>query len=304
LVLNERRINAKIKVPNLKYLCENQSGTLSNFGLVVDTKGNGLGVLMPPNGAATQRTFDFHDPHHPVHAEILAYQSFKELIQNPPVYKKKETSRKKWLGINMQPFTRDMANYYGAPEIKGVLLNTILKNSPAEQAGLQVGDVLTAVNNVEVAAERNNDLQVFRNLIREQKEETAVLKVFRNGKIIDIKIELGDIPIGQFLAEEVSNAALGFSVKELTKDIILAKQMDFDTEGVWVSRVERAGWSDIAGLMIGDLILKLDNNPITGLEEIRNLFAQFDEKQPEYISIFIKRGAETQFLFIKTNYEK
>jgi len=304
LVVHERRINAVITVPYLKYLCENQSGTLANFGLVINPKGKGLGVLMPPNGQVPQITFSFHERNQQVHAEVLAYFSFKEMVVNPPLFRQKETSRKKWIGIQMQPFTRTMARYYGAADVKGVMLNTILKDSPAERGGLQIGDVVTAVNNIKIEAEQNNDLQVFRNLIREQKEETARMRIFRNGEIMEIKVELGDIPIGQFLAEEVSNSSLGFSVKELTKDIILAKQMDFDTEGVWVSRVERAGWSDIAGLMIGDLILKIDNNPVTGLEEIRSHFAQIDETQPDYVSLFIKRGVETRFLFIKTNYEK
>ena len=119
-----------------------------------------------------------------------------------------------------------------------------------------------------------------------------------------VKVQLGDTPISQYLADEVSNSLLGMSVKELTQDIILAKQLDWETEGVWVSRVERAGWADVSGLQIGDLILKINSQKISGLDDIKQIFDSIETEKPEYLSLFIQRGTDTQFLFIKTNFQE
>ncbi len=121
---------------------------------------------------------------------------------------------------------------------------------------------------------------------------------------MDIPVELGEAPISSFLADELSNTLLGFSVKELTQDIIIVKQLDYDTEGVWVSRVERAGWADVAGLQVGDLLLKINEQLISSLDDLKKYFSKIEQEKPEYISLFIKRGPDTRFLFVKTEFGK
>lgn len=71
------------------------------------------------------------------------------------------------------------------------------------------------------------------------------------------------------MAEEVANPELDFSVKELTRDVILNRNLPPDTKGVWVSRVERAGWADIAGLQIGDLLLAINDVKIQSIDDIK-----------------------------------
>ncbi len=294
----ERTINAVIEIPHRVYLCENQLNTITDFGFVMNTEGLGLGVIQ----SSGKNRIPVRAMLEPQMAEIHPFVSIETLINKPPVFREKETDRKKWLGINMQPFTREMAGYYNAPELKGVLVNTILEDSPAERAGFRVGDVITSINGTPVEAEEFTDLELFRNLIRDQKDDRVLFQIFRNNAVQPLSVELADTPIGQFLAEEVTTTALGFSVKELTKDIILAKQLNFDTEGVWVSRVEQAGWADIAGLSVGDLILKANNRAISELDDIRGFFDETDRNKPDYVSLFIRRGTETRFLFIKTNF--
>jgi len=82
----------------------------------------------------------------------------------------------------------------------------------------------------------------------------------------------------------------------------MRKQLEYDIEGVWISKVEQAGWADIAGLQIGDLLIKVNDKALQNLDQLKNYLKQIDNEKPEYISFFIKRGAETQFLFIKTNF--
>lgn len=302
IVVYPRRINSIVKKPQKKYICENNLKALSHFGLVLNEDGEAVGILNSEENIP-EMSFDVpeYDLNQPI--EIVLYETFSDLIANPPLYKEKDTARKKWLGIYMQPFDRKMAAYFHNEQLKGILVNTVISESPAEKAGLKVGDIITSIDKVDVAAEKDSDLETFRKLIREEKDSGVVFKVFRDHHFIDVKVELGATPISQYLADEVSNETLGLSVKELTQDIILAKQLDWETEGVWVSKVERASWVDVAGLTVGDLILKINDKPVTNLEDIKKSFQNIEKDKPGYLSLFIKRNSGTQYLFVKTNFE-
>ncbi len=300
-LVSEKIINAIVKGENERYLCEGGPMALSSFGLVVNTAGQAVGVV---HGAASYFGSMFARSSRSAFLEMLPFTEFKKLIDHPPVFREKQTSRKNWLGVYMQPFTEAMARYFGADTVQGVLINTIFDDSPAQKAGLQIGDVVTAVNGQPVPARTESDLQLFRKLIREAERQRVELKIFRKNKWLTLQVTLGEIPISQFLAEEASDETLGFSVKELTRDIILAKHLDFDTEGVWVSRVERAGWADIAGLQIGDLILSVNEVKINTLDDMRKILESISQRRPAYVALFIKRGPETRFLFIKTDYSQ
>jgi len=295
----EKAINSVVPGPPEKLLTDIGAQNIS-FGLVFDDFGNSLGILYRASqGNAWPYSFNSRMSGF---GEILLPGSFKELIKNPPKFEKKNTDRKKWLGVNMQPFTRSLARYFGVDQLTGILISTIIEGSPADKAGLKIGDVLTDFNGTKLRAEETSHLSSLRNLVRESEEETVDAKVWRDGENISLKINLIAVPISQYLADEVSNELLGFSAKELTKDIIMAKQLDYDTDGVWISRVERAGWADLSGLHVGDLLLKVDDQDLQSIDQLDTFLATFEKEKPDYISFFVKRRSETRFLFIKTNF--
>lgn len=301
LAVLEKSVNSVIPGPPVRLLTDIGSGHNISFGLVFNEYGDALGVLRSVS-SGQNFAFDFHGGTENPLAEVSLPEDFLSLIKDPPQFMKKNTRRKKWLGVNLQPFTRSMAEFYNEKNLQGILLNTIIEDSPAEKAGLMNGDVITEFNGIPLSVEVNEDVTYFRNLVRESEEEIARLKVWRKGKIRSVNVKLIDSPISQFLADEISSERLGFSAKELTRDIIMRKQLEYDIEGVWISKVEQAGWADIAGLQIGDLLIKVNDKALQNLDQLKNYLKQIDNEKPEYISFFIKRGAETQFLFIKTNF--
>jgi serine protease Do len=300
-VVYPRKINAIISKPQKKFICENNIKALSRFGLVLNEDGDPVGIINSrpnmPDLSFDMPELDFNQP-----IEIVLYDTFSDLIADPPIFKEKDTARKKWLGIYMQAFDRKMAAHFNNEKLKGILVSTVITDSPAEKAGLLAGDVITAIDNVEVSAEKDSDLEEFRKLIREQKDSNVIFKVFRDLSFFNVRVELGVTPISQYLADEISNETLGLSVKELTQDIILAKQLDWETEGVWVSKVERAGWVDVAGLSVGDLILQINDKPVSNLETVKECFQEIENEKSDFLSFFIKRDSGTQYLFVKTNF--
>ncbi len=301
ILVNERLVNSILEKPQKRYLCEPTFNALTDFGLVLKKNGQAIGLFAISKNGNTD-VLGVHDFGGNAPISILPFSAFANLIKKPPIYMEKRTVRKKWLGIYMQPYTREIANYYGYPEVEGILVNTVIDDSPAWSAGIKSEDVITAINEHKLHSETDNDMNTFRKIIREYQDNEIKFTIFRKGKTLTLTGRLKGTPISQFLANEASNSTLGFSVKELTQDFILAKQLDFDTEGVWVSKVEQAGWADIAGLRRGDLLQKINGQKITNLADAQFLFRKIHETKPNYISIFLKRRSETQFLFLKTNY--
>ena len=297
-VLRKRRINAVLNKPQKVFLCDmNPSPALTSFGLVLNKAGDAIGLLQ-----STGQGDSFHGEPRQSLARFILFERFAKLIERPPLYKEKKTIRKRWLGVYSQPFTRDLAAYFGQDSLRGVLINTVIEDSPAQKAGIKSGDVIVSLNGKPLVAEKDSDLEIFRQRIRQMPRPILKVKLFRAGKYLQKNVTLEVTPISQFLATEASSSQLGFSVKELTQDIILAKQLSFDTQGVWVSRVERAGWADVAGLRVGDLIMQINEKPVGSLQDMETEFIKIEEQKPDYVRLFIKRQSDTEFYFIKTNY--
>ncbi|WP_457565980.1 PDZ domain-containing protein [Caldithrix abyssi] len=302
-IMIERRINALSDEGEKRFYFENNFLSLSDFGLALDENGNAIGYhyLGREN---VRRRMPFANVGAGQLGRIVLFERFAPLIKEPPFFKHKATVRKKWLGIYMQPFTRDLARYFGQPELHGVLVSTIIQNSPAEAAGLLPGDVITRMNDVPLKADKESDLNIFRQMIRSQTVDTITLEIFRKNHFLLKKVNLRGSPISQFMAEEIANQKLGFSAKELTRDVILSRNLEPDTRGVWVSRVERAGWADIAGLQIGDLIKTVNEAPIETLDDLKKVLKEIERQKPKFVKMFIQRNGSTRFLFIKTNYQQ
>jgi S1-C subfamily serine protease len=117
---------------------------------------------------------------------------------------------------------------------------------------------------------------------------------------VELSIYLESAPKSRFLAEEYSDEFLGLGVKELTQDYIINNDLEFDTEGVWVSRIEDAGAASLGGIDINDLILSINDEEIKNLEDFADSTKDLKESEMEYIQVFLKRQGKTRFVFIKT----
>ena len=66
-----------------------------------------------------------------------------------------------WLGVGAQPLDRELAAYFGRPDLTGVVVTSVSPRSPAEIAGLQPGDIITHFGGEPVEAEKQEDLGQF-----------------------------------------------------------------------------------------------------------------------------------------------
>jgi len=99
---------------------------------------------------------------------------------------KGSVTRDFWTGLRIQSIDEEIANYYGLPNTHGVIITYIGKDSPAEKAGLHVGDVVLKVENYII-----NDDQTLIGVLQDFRTGDEInLTVFRNGDTITKEMEL------------------------------------------------------------------------------------------------------------------
>ena len=228
---------------------------------------------------------------------------FQQLIDNPPTEEK--DLEEAWLGIFIQPLTDDLAEYWGLDKTGGVVASTVIKDSPAERAGLVRGDVIVVFDGKPITFKEDSEMRDFTRLVRESGiGRAAPVTVMRDGQAIELSVALVETPKTTAEAEKHEDEGFGLTVREITADFIIVSDLDPDIKGVVVDRVERAGWASLAGMVPGDIIKEIDGKQVASLEEFKEILTDIKERKPKQIAVFIERGRRTGFLRIEPDWEE
>jgi len=198
-----------------------------------------------------------------------------------------------YLGISLQPLSRELADYWKIGELTGVVVNGVAADSPAEAAGLAVGDIITRFDGESVMAEKEEDLGVFQRLVaRSSVGKQVPVDVRRGDTTKRLTVTLGRQPK---VVPDEEETSYGFTVQEITE--ALYRQHRLKTrDGVMVSFVERGSEAAEANLGPGDLVEKIEDQGVTDIQSFRDALARLPEGKPFLIQA--KRGEDTHFLLI------
>jgi len=301
-IITAHNINSIITQPKQRLLTTSKVASISAGGLVVNGSGEAIGVIFRSETYYPHYEYAFDDPSMGLSLlQVVPATQFLSLLSNPPeLITQKEGSGKSWLGIQMQILTEDMSIYWNIKGKNGIIINKVLPGSPAEKAGLKAGDIISSFGELEINSYDKKNLDILRNYVRNQPAGNITAQILRNKKSRKATIYLESAPKSRFLAEEYSDEFLGLGVKELTQDYITNNDLEFDTEGVWVSRIEDAGKASLAGIDVNDLILKINDEDIRDLEDFSNFTKDLKDSKLDYVQVFLKRQGQTRFVFIKT----
>jgi len=233
---------------------------------------------------------------------IYTADLFQHLIDNPPVEEK--DLEEAWLGVFIQPLTDDLAEYWGLEKTGGVVASTIIKDSPAERAGVKRGDVIKVFDGKPITFKEDSEMRDFTRVVRESGiGRTVPVAVIRDGQEMQLSVLLEETPKTTAEAEKHEDKEFGLTVREITADFIIVSDLDPDIEGVVVDRVERAGWASLGGLVPGDIVKEIDGKQVVTLDEFKKILADIKERKPKQIAVFIERGRRTGFLRIEPDWE-
>ena len=210
------------------------------------------------------------------------------------------------IGVAIQEMSKEIADSFGLSKSDGALVSKVEKDSPADKAGVQEGDIILKFDGKPVA--QSADLSRIVGTTRPGSQST--LEVWRHGKMVTLGITVGEMPDedGKLAPSKRRNKPveptavnrLGLALSDLTAD--QKHQVGVDN-GVLVEDVKNGARSD---LRPGDIILALTykgtQTELKSVEQFNGLLSKIDKGAT--LTLLVKRGDAQVFLTLKGGSEK
>ncbi|HEY1948535.1 MAG TPA: Do family serine endopeptidase [Bryobacteraceae bacterium] len=211
-----------------------------------------------------------------------------------------------YMGVTLQNIDPALASQFGVKDAHGAIVGDVTAGAPGQKAGLQSGDVITAINGTKVIG--SDDLTM--NVISHQPGETVTLDVVRNDKPITVKVTLGARPNGvdwdkakggdDNPKDQDDNSpggdvsARGITVQTLTPDLAQQVGIPSTVKGVVVSAVDAdSPAADQVGR--GTVVTAIDRKPVTSAQEFKRLMSEAAGKP---VLLSVNNGGSNLFVVI------
>jgi serine protease Do len=193
-----------------------------------------------------------------------------------------------WLGVQIQPITKDIADSLNLKEAKGALVSEPQEESPAQTAGIKSGDAILTVDGKPVEDARN-----LAQIIAGYSPDTTVkLGIWRGGKAEDVNVKLGKLPGSEKLASLQSGESKTASVADLGLSLTASP----DGKGVVVSDVEASGSAAEQGIQAGDIILAVGGSEVTRPGDVEREVVDAKKQGMKAVLMRVKSGEQTRFV--------
>jgi len=202
-----------------------------------------------------------------------------------------------WLGVQMQPMTDTLAKALGRKDSDGVIINTVLPDSPALKAGLQQGDVITGINDTAIKQPRDLALAVA-NIPAGSK---ADLHVWRDGKEKEISVAVGTQPNDEVASADNPSGGdkVGLSLASLTPEVRQQFGLDDKARGVVVAEVKPDSHAEESGVQAGDVIIKVAGSSVTSPGQVAEKIRAARKAHKDAVPLLVLRHGTTYYLALE-----
>lgn len=180
-----------------------------------------------------------------------------------------------WFGAQGQPLTGDLAASLGLDRPRGVLINMVYPDGPADAAGVREGDVVLDIDGAEVDSESALRFQLATRRIGDRAE----LSVWRDGR--ERTLRLGAAPAPEVPARDErtldgAHPFAGASVANLSPAFNEELGVDPYRSGVAIMSIARGSAAEYYGFAPGDVIEEVNGEPVATTKELEAVLAEHD----------------------------
>jgi serine protease Do len=203
------------------------------------------------------------------------------------------------LGVDLKPL-QDLESFYNIDINKGVLINNVERNSPAEKAGVKTQDILLEINDQPINVRFPEEVAPARNKIAALPIGSEVKLLIKRGKdttTLTAKTQKLEGAVG----EEREFKTWGMSVRDVTVPYANANQLDDDL-GVTVTTLSNGYPAARAELQSGDVIRTINGKPVTDLDEFAKLYDESTKAKETRVLVEFKRARGTRRAVLKVDY--
>jgi serine protease Do len=222
------------------------------------------------------------------------------LIFNLPAQAEKDTGKKGWLGVSVQDLDEDLKEALELKSTEGVLVNEVVEDSPAEEAGIKKKDVI-----IKYKGKKITDAGELTTWVLETKPgEEVRLEIVRGGKKKEPTVTIGTLPENYSLLNSEDwdftlgprsfqfggkRGYLGVGLDGLTEQLGSYFGVQ-DGGGALITEVEEGSPAEKAGLKAGDVIVKIDDQEVEDPGDVIEVVA--DKKEGDKVAVEVLRDKE------------
>ncbi|MGA0605426.1 Do family serine endopeptidase [Phenylobacterium sp. VNQ135] len=219
-----------------------------------------------------------------------------------------------YIGATIQNFTSEMAEAAGLGDQKGAIVADLTPGGPSARAGLQVGDVVTAINGQTV----RSSSELTRQVARARPGDSLRLDVIREGRRQTVTVRSGTRPSERDLAANDNSGnprtpgspdapaakappILGLSLGVLDGAARQRLSLPADVRGALVESVDQNSDAGTKGLRRGDVITRANDRAVTSAADLAAVVDAAKKAGRTSVLVGVYRGGRTSFLPLKVS---
>ena len=175
-----------------------------------------------------------------------------------------------WLGVKGDSVSADVARSLGLERPQGLVVTEVWPGGPGARAGLQEGDVITAIDGGEINDQGGLNFRVG----TREPNETVQVAVLRDGRTETLSARVQRLPGDADVKDAAviqSGALAGAQVLALNPALADSLGGDPFATGVIIGQVQRGAYAQRAGLQGGDIVLSVNGRAVTSVQQLGNI---------------------------------
>ena len=191
-----------------------------------------------------------------------------------------------YLGVSAQNLTDDLSKAFGVETNRGAIITRVQKDSPADLAGIEVGDVVTKINNkaVENAASMRNKIGLLKI------NSTITLQINRKGKVLTKKVRIVEPDTAKIKNLKLNPRLSGVIFGDIKKNMPEYGKVI----GIKIMKMRKDSKAFSVGIRPNDIVLSINNIPVQSLKDLEIVANNNDE-----LVLHVQRQNRTAFILLK-----
>ena len=255
------QIDASINPGNSGGPLLNINGDLIGINTAIYAKAQGIGFAIPISKARK------------IISDLIQYGEVKQA----------------WIGVIVQDIDEKLASYLGVPGKRGVIIQAVEPQSPAEKAGLKESDIILSIGNKKIASVGDFE-SVAKSLAA---GDTMQTQLWRNNRKKTVIVKTKLFPLE--LAEELAFTMLGIKVDNISK-AARRKYRIATREGVVIYQIKKRSYLAHIGAEPGDVIRQIDDYTIKNSDDFQKAIVKFRRKNS--VVLLLQRGDQGYYITV------
>ena len=210
----------------------------------------------------------------------MALDITKQLIEYGKV-------RRGYLGVSAQDLTNDLSKAFGIKANRGAIITQVLKDSPADLAGVSIGDVVIKINNenVQNASAMRNKIGLL------QLNSIITMEINRKGKVITTKVQITEPEVSKNDGIKINSRLQGIIFSRILENMPEYGKIN----GIKIIKMRKDSVAFSAGIRPNDIILSINNIPVQKIQDLEIVAGKNDSD----IVVHVQRKNRTAFILLK-----